>query len=479
MRPVTLADLNKIGGTSRAALRKELVAAINKHCPKYGIDTQKRMSMFLAMAAPETGGFKKLEESLSYSAKRLKEVWPRRFTTNAKARQYANNPQKLANYVYGNRLGNKGRPNAGWMYRGSGLFQTTGYDNFLAVEKVTGLPVTKRPDILRNADEGVEAACIFWKQNKLERYADKGDVRGCRIKVNGGTNGLAHSRKAYKKAVDAFADGGKSAPVKKTKRNPKSKILPMFRPKQSEAITRAVVEKYKHLMPADRRDDKVIVLFVPGYYASMGKAGVNDRGIYDDAAFVITPEGVENFNANTDPSRFRKRIATIKPMQAVRYKPGRHGLSRPDGGYPAFRQNSDITVIRDGVGEDTDSASSRFWCNNHRGGVNGTSSLGCLTHPPQQWPEYYALVRKALRVHKQTTFYVLIVPYEGGKAPVDVSTAPMVVKTKTVTVKEKNGKATGKGAVVGGAVVAGGGVIWQKWGEISAWFETTWLGGLF
>ena len=195
MRQVTLSDLDKIGGRSRSAMRKHLVAAINKHCPKYDINTPERMAMFLAMAAPETGWFKKLEEGMSYSAERLREVWPSRFKTIAKARQYARNPRKLANYVYGGRLGNKGRPDAGWMFRGSGFFQTTGYNNYLAVEKVTGLPVTKRPDILRNPDEGVEAACVFWKQNRLSRYADKRDVRGCRVKVNGGTHGLGDSKR--------------------------------------------------------------------------------------------------------------------------------------------------------------------------------------------------------------------------------------------------------------------------------------------
>ncbi|MEM7303507.1 MAG: peptidoglycan-binding protein [Pseudomonadota bacterium] len=213
MRDISLADLNAIGGRSTLPIRRELVAAINKYRHQYDVDTPKRMAMFIAMIAPETGNFKKLEENLNYSAKRLRQVWPKRFPTMAKARQYARNPKKLANYVYGNRLGNKGHKDAGWLFRGSGPMQNTGRYNFEQVQKATGLPVLKQPELLRQPDAGTHAAFVFWRDNNLNSFADRGDVKGARKRVNGGYHGLKHSRSAYKKALSRFSKGASSKPA--------------------------------------------------------------------------------------------------------------------------------------------------------------------------------------------------------------------------------------------------------------------------
>ena len=95
--------------------------------------------------------------------------------------------------------------------------------------------------------------------------------------------------------------------------NPASRLLPRFRPKQSDETTLATYNSFIDLVPLDRQDDPVKVLAVRGYYTnSLGEKGVNDRNLYDDAIFVIEPSGVHNFNGNTDPSRFRKGIAKLK-----------------------------------------------------------------------------------------------------------------------------------------------------------------------
>lgn len=199
------------------------------------------------------------------------------------------------------------------------------------------------------------------------------------------------------------------------KANPNSSILPLYRPKQSDDVTRAVLDKFANLVPADGKSDAVRVLFVRGYYLdSMGRKGVNDRALYDDAVFVVSPEGVQAFNGNSDPAVYRERVATIKAPQAVRYKPGLHGYSRKAGPYPAFRQDEKCKVVRDKVGDDY----GMFHVNLHRGGVNGTSSLGCLTIPPHQWDEFYGLVKSLLDKHSQKTFYVTLVEYGGDNPPV-------------------------------------------------------------
>lgn len=122
-----------------AAVRSPL--SVNKKAQVQGIDAildeaERRgtplthLAAILAEAHHETGGaMQPVSENLNYSAKRLTEVWPSRFPTVAAAAPYANNPRKLANKVYGGRLGNTG-PDDGWLYRGRGLAQITGKTNY-------------------------------------------------------------------------------------------------------------------------------------------------------------------------------------------------------------------------------------------------------------------------------------------------------------------------------------------------------------
>jgi len=122
---------------------------------------------------------------------------------------------------------------------------------------------------------------------------------------------------------------------------------------------------------------------VRGYFEkSMGNPTKNDRGIYDDAIFLVTPSKVRAYNGNTDPSFGRKGMANLKPG-VWEFETGLHGLSRPNP-YPAFRQHSKMTVYRDDVGDD----SGYFGINLHRGGINSTSSLGCQTIVASQWDEF-------------------------------------------------------------------------------------------
>lgn len=270
---------------------------------------------------------------------------------------------------------------------------------------------------------------------------------------------LATARKRTAAAVAAY-EGASGGAAKAAPDNPASKILPLYRPQQREAVTLAVLDSFADLTPPARRRDRVRVLIVRGYYRdSMGRKGANDRALYDDAVLVVSPEGVQPFNGNSDPAVYRKRVATLKAPQAIRYRPGLHGFSRPAGPYPAFRQDSDVTVIRDGAGEDRDSAAGRFWINLHRGGANGTSSLGCLTVPPHQWDEFHKLLTGLLDKHGQGTFFVTLVEYAGGHPPVSVP-------------DEATGGKVAGGAAAGGAAVAAAGEAAQRgigWTTISLW----------
>lgn len=175
-------------------------------------------------------------------------------------------------------------------------------------------------------------------------------------------------------------------------------MIPQSKPKAPRHVVQsAFLEEWRKNAMADPFPE-FYVGGVRGYYRdSMGKAGANDRGLYDDAIFVVGPEIFVSYNANTDPSAFRKGVATLAPGWHP-YKPGNHGISRPGGGYPAFRPatpGEKLPVYRDG--EKGISKTPGEAINIHRGGYTTTSSLGCQTIHPAQWDSFYALVRMGMR----------------------------------------------------------------------------------
>ena len=142
---------------------------------------------FLGNILHESNMLTRLEENLYYTRpERLMQVWPKRFPTLALAKQYVRSPQKLADYVYGNRLGNINGD--GWTYRGSGLIMVTGRHNFQLVEDATGLPVVSQPDMLRSPDTALEVAVAWWEA-RVPDSAMGNRVRVRRV-VNGGEIGL-------------------------------------------------------------------------------------------------------------------------------------------------------------------------------------------------------------------------------------------------------------------------------------------------
>lgn len=139
-----------------------------------------------------------------------------------------------------------------------------------------------------------------------------------------------------------------------------------------------------------------VILGIRGYYLnSMGKVGENDRGIYDDAIFLILNDRVLPFNANTDPAIYRKGIATLTPGIWTLIA-GKHKWNAPDG-YPALRQHSNVTVARDNQANQT----GQFGINLHRGGTKTTSSEGCQTIPPTQWNEFINATYAAMGTNAQ------------------------------------------------------------------------------
>lgn len=178
------------------------------------------------------------------------------------------------------------------------------------------------------------------------------------------------------------------------------RMVPAARPQITEEMARKI-------LASAGVSDPVAVIGVRGYFEdTMGKPGRNDRGIYDDAVVVVWPEGIEAYNANTDPSIYRPAIATLLPGVHY-YRKGNHGISRPGGGYPAFRPatpGEKLPVRRDGRGVSVGIA-----INIHKGSVSSTSSEGCQTIHPHQWSAFYSRLSSLLERYGRSKFpYVLI-----------------------------------------------------------------------
>ncbi|WP_265502580.1 trypsin-like serine protease [Paracoccus beibuensis] len=178
-------DLTGVTPRADPALVQALVD--NQHSlGRHGIDTRLRVSHFLAQVMTETGGLRRLDENMNYSANRLTEVFSRRVVTPDKARQIAGQPEAIANWVYRNRLGNGGPDTGdGWAYRGSGYIQLTGRTNYRLRGEETGLPLEMRPDMVRQAGPGLEAATAYWTARRINPLADLNDRPGIRRLVNG------------------------------------------------------------------------------------------------------------------------------------------------------------------------------------------------------------------------------------------------------------------------------------------------------
>lgn len=197
---ITAKHLQIIAGAKSATpLMAEIAAAMNRHAAHYGVTHHKSLRQALANFSVETGGFRVLTENLNYSAKRLMQVWPKRFPTLKSAAPFANNPKALAEKVYGGRMGNE--PGEGWLYIGRGVGQATGEDNYELAERLTGIPFTKDPALMGRADESVQAALALWSHWKLCDLAKADMTTELRRRWNGGSHGLIEVKAALKRGA--------------------------------------------------------------------------------------------------------------------------------------------------------------------------------------------------------------------------------------------------------------------------------------
>jgi putative chitinase len=201
---VTESQLRRLFPTAKDATVKAFAAKSAALFKEYGISEKRlRLEYFLAQIAHETGGLTRSVENLNYTAKRIAEIWPTRFATQALAEPFANNPEKLANKVYANRMGN-GPPESGdgYRYRGRGYIQITGKDGYRQTGPRAGLDLLSKPEKAIETDHALRVACAFWKWKDINPLCDIRNFEEVTRRINGGLIGL-DDRLAWLKKVRA------------------------------------------------------------------------------------------------------------------------------------------------------------------------------------------------------------------------------------------------------------------------------------
>lgn len=168
--------------------------------PDYEITTAPRVAAFMAQCAHESGQFTVLQENLNYSADGLQKIFRKYFPTPESTQGYVRQPEKIANRVYGGRMSNGAEATGdGWRFRGRGIIQITGRDNYTRCSQdlYEDDTLVQNPDKLMEKDGAIYSACWFWWGRGLNDFADAGDMLTITKRINGGLNGQEDRMKHY------------------------------------------------------------------------------------------------------------------------------------------------------------------------------------------------------------------------------------------------------------------------------------------
>jgi putative chitinase len=174
----------------------------------YEINTPKRIAAFMAQCGHESGGFVWLTENLNYSAAGLMKTFPKYFPTLELANAYARQPNKIANKVYANRMGNGDEASGqGSLYKGRGLIQVTGKDNYFWFASSLGITPEEASEYMQTFEGAAQSACWYWEQASLNKLADAGDIKELTRRINGAYIGLEDRIKHYNHALSIMQGG--------------------------------------------------------------------------------------------------------------------------------------------------------------------------------------------------------------------------------------------------------------------------------
>ena len=177
-------------------INEKWLEPLNNAFIKYHITDINEQAMFLAQTTHESNDYKRLEESFRYTPKRLFEVFRKRVGTFENAQKLCDEGAKaIADFVYGNRLGNA--KDEGYKYRGRGIIQLTGKNNYNYYGKKLNIDLVNNPDLAKESNEAIEIALLFWIEKECGLYAKMGDVKTVTKLINGGYNGLDDRQKRF------------------------------------------------------------------------------------------------------------------------------------------------------------------------------------------------------------------------------------------------------------------------------------------
>ena len=179
--------------------------ALKQLLPDYGIDTPQRLAAFIAQCAHESGNFVFIKENLNYRWQSLRKTFPKYFPTDELAKQYERQPERIANRVYANRMGNGPEDSGdGWRFCGRGLIQLTGRDDYSWFAASLEISPEEASEYMETFEGAAQSACWFWETNNLNQWADRGDIVTLTKRINGGTIGLEDRQKHYQHALHVF-----------------------------------------------------------------------------------------------------------------------------------------------------------------------------------------------------------------------------------------------------------------------------------
>jgi len=173
---------------------------------EFEIETDEQIAMFLAQCAHESNYFQAKTENLNYSADGLNRIFPKYFARAGRdANAYSRKPEKIANVVYSNRMGNGDEASGdGWRFRGRGFIQLTGKSNYEECGEDLEVDLVSNPDYLETIEGAARSAAWFWWNHDLNKYADKHDIVGCTKKINGGTIGLEERKENWESILKSL-----------------------------------------------------------------------------------------------------------------------------------------------------------------------------------------------------------------------------------------------------------------------------------
>lgn len=184
---------------------EKFVEPLNKAMDHFEINTPQRVAMFLAQVGHESGGLNHVAENLNYRAETLTKIFPKYFR-DRDPNDYAKQPEKIANLVYGGRMGNGPEDTGdGYKFRGRGLIQLTGHDNYKHFADSMGISIDEAVTYLESPEGAAMSAAWFWNSRHLNAVADAGDVVKATKLINGGTIGLEERKELYEEALEIFA----------------------------------------------------------------------------------------------------------------------------------------------------------------------------------------------------------------------------------------------------------------------------------